>query len=64
MCTGYPDFKYDLKSIAADYYVVKSSDLRELKAKIRMAFEGGKQLPPGRIFNDLQEEAFPFQSII
>lgn len=40
LCTAYPSFKYDLKSIAADYYVVKSSDLRELKLKIKMALEG------------------------
>ncbi len=39
LCTAYPSFKYDLKSIAADYYVVKSSDLRELKLKIKMALE-------------------------
>ena len=57
MCTAYPDFKYNLKSIAADYYVVKSSDLRGLKAKIKMAFEGGEQLAQRTIFNDLQEEA-------
>lgn len=64
MCTAYPDFKYDLKSIAADYYVVKSSDLRGLKAKIKMALEGGEQLPPKTIFNDLQEEAVPFENTI
>jgi len=40
LCTAYPSFKYDLKSIAAGYYVVKSSDLRELKLKIKMALEG------------------------
>jgi len=40
LCTAYPSFKYDLKSIAADYYVVKSSDLRELKLKMKMALEG------------------------
>jgi len=41
LCTAYPDYKYEVKSIAADYYVVKSSDLRELKVKIKMAIEGG-----------------------
>ena len=43
LCTAYPDFKYDLRAIAADYYVVKSSDLSELKNKIRMAIEAGIQ---------------------
>lgn len=40
LCTAYPSFKHDLKSNAADYYVVKSSDLLELKAKINIALEG------------------------
>jgi two-component system response regulator (stage 0 sporulation protein F) len=40
LCTAYPAFKYDLKAIAADYYVLKSSDLRELKSKIKMGLEG------------------------
>ena len=37
LCTAYPVFKDELKSIAADYFVVKSSDLRDLKLKIKMA---------------------------
>ena len=35
LCTAYATYKYDLKSIAADYYVVKSSNLSELKTKIK-----------------------------
>ncbi len=31
--------KYDLRAIAADYYVIKSYDLTELKAKIAHAIE-------------------------
>jgi two-component system response regulator (stage 0 sporulation protein F) len=45
LCTAYPAFKYDLKAIAADYYVLKSSDLRELKSKIKMGLEGEIPLP-------------------
>ena len=41
LCTAYPAFKYDLKSIAADDYVIKSHDLTELKAKIKTAIERG-----------------------
>jgi len=41
LCTAYSAFKYDIKSIAADYYVVKSSDLDELKHKIKTALERG-----------------------
>ena len=46
LCSAYPVFKYDLKSIAADYYVVKSSNLIDLKLKIKMALEGNRVLPP------------------
>lgn len=40
LCSAYSSYKGDLKSIAADYYVVKSADLSELKQKIKMALEG------------------------
>jgi two-component system response regulator (stage 0 sporulation protein F) len=40
LCSAYSMFKGDLKSMAADYYVVKSSDLSELKKKIGQALEG------------------------
>jgi DNA-binding response OmpR family regulator len=40
LCTAYDTFKEDMKSIAADYYVIKSFDLSELKNKIAMALEG------------------------
>ena len=39
LCTAYDTFKEDMKSIAADYYVIKSFDLTELKTKIAMAIE-------------------------
>ena len=37
--SAYSSFKVDLKAVAADYYVVKSSDLAELKAKLKVALE-------------------------
>jgi len=40
LCSAYTSFKWDLRSIAADYYVVKSSDLTKLKKKIHRALEG------------------------
>ncbi len=46
LCSAYSSFKGDLKSIAADYYVVKSADLSELKQKIKMALEGHIPPPP------------------
>lgn len=39
LSTAYDTFKEDMKSIAADFYVVKSFDLTELKKKISMALE-------------------------
>ena len=44
LCTAYSAFNYDLKSIAADYYVIKSSNLGELKMKIRMSLEAGRDI--------------------
>jgi DNA-binding response OmpR family regulator len=64
MCTAYPDYKYDLKSIAADYYVLKSSDLRELKRKIKMAFESGEQFKSMTMFKHLHQEAEPLQNTL
>ena len=43
LCSAYAIYKSELKSIAADYYVLKSSNLSELKLKIKMAIEGGIQ---------------------
>jgi DNA-binding response OmpR family regulator len=37
LSTAYDSFQHDLKSIAADYYVVKSVELDELKNKVSMA---------------------------
>jgi DNA-binding response OmpR family regulator len=39
LCTAYDTFKEDMKSVAADFYVIKSFDLTELKNKISMALE-------------------------
>ena len=39
LCTAYDTFKEDMKSIAADFYVIKSFDLTELKNKIALALE-------------------------
>ena len=39
LCTAYDTFKEDMKSMAADFYVIKSFDLAELKSKINMALE-------------------------
>lgn len=39
LCTAYDTYKDDQKSIAADYYVVKSFDLSALKMAIQKAIE-------------------------
>ena len=59
LCTAYPAFNYDLKSLAADYYVVKSPDLTELKAKIKTAIETRRYLMK-TCQNEKTEEEFYF----
>jgi DNA-binding response OmpR family regulator len=44
LCTAYDTFKEDMKSIAADYYVIKSFDLTELKNRIAMALEANPKV--------------------
>ncbi len=39
LCTAYDTYKEDIKSLAADFYVIKSFDLTELKKKIARALE-------------------------
>jgi DNA-binding response OmpR family regulator len=39
LCTAYETYKIDIKSVAADAYVVKSSDLTELKKRIKQCLE-------------------------
>lgn len=46
LSTAYDTFQHDLKSIAADYYVVKSVDLSELKSKVDLAMQ--KSLARGK----------------
>ncbi|MBW1794669.1 MAG: response regulator [Deltaproteobacteria bacterium] len=37
LCSAYKTYKYDQRSIGADYYVLKSFDLSELKTMIKRA---------------------------
>jgi DNA-binding response OmpR family regulator len=39
LCSAYKTYKYDQRSVAADYYSVKSFDLSELKTMIKRAVE-------------------------
>jgi len=39
LCSAYGSYKVDIKAIAADAYVVKCSDLTELKKKIAQVLE-------------------------
>ena len=58
LCTAYLHFKYDLRSIAADYYVVKNSDLNELKTKIKMAIESSDGFPTGVELQFIRQTSF------
>lgn len=42
LCTAYDEYKADFQSWACDAYVVKSSDLGELKQAVKRALRGGK----------------------
>ena len=39
LCTAYEPFKYDMKNITADFYVIKSHDLTKLKRNIASTLE-------------------------
>lgn len=39
LCTAHDAFKYDAKISAANYFMIKSSDLRRLRRKVRSAMD-------------------------
>jgi DNA-binding NtrC family response regulator len=41
LCSAYDTYKYEPKAMAADYYVIKSFDLSELKTAIQRTIEAG-----------------------
>ena len=55
LCTAYPASKYDPKSEAADFHVVKSSSLKELKCRIRMVLRGGDPYHGGTTLEGAQQ---------
>lgn len=57
--TACPAFINDLKSMAADYFVIKSLDLRELKSTVNMALKGIPQLHAYRERNALDRTPMP-----
>ena len=44
LCTAYDTYRYDQKAISADYYVVKSADLSELKIAIQKTIEANNTI--------------------
>lgn len=46
LCSAYKEYKYDQRSVGADYYVVKSVDLSELKTTINRALDAHE---PGHV---------------
>jgi DNA-binding response OmpR family regulator len=59
LCTAYAAFKYDPRSMAADFHVVKSSSLKELKWRIKMAFQTLNPFRGGTTLNGAQQFANP-----
>ena len=58
--TQYRSYKYDFRTMAADYFVLKRVDLEELKRKIRKALEGSLALSTDR----RRKEPSPEKSLI
>ncbi|MDY6971393.1 MAG: response regulator [Thermodesulfobacteriota bacterium] len=45
LCTLYRSFKYDPEYVAYGFHVVRSSDLSDLKLKVKMAIEVSSRVP-------------------
>ena len=43
IATAYPLFKNDLKAVAANHYIIKSIDLKELKTKLAESIDTAKR---------------------
>ena len=64
LCTAYSHFRYDLRSIAADHYVVKSADLTELKVRIKMAMEASGQYLVESTVDSRQQMVTPLEEVL
>jgi two-component system response regulator (stage 0 sporulation protein F) len=65
ICTAYDSFKYDLRSAAADYYVVKSDNLSELKEKIRRVIQAVESASlAGMMKTNSMEDRQPHQFLL
>jgi two-component system, NtrC family, response regulator GlrR len=50
LCSAFELLRYDIKAIAADYFVKKGVDLSELKSTVKIAFENLKEGETGLCF--------------
>jgi DNA-binding response OmpR family regulator len=57
LCTAYPWFKDDLRSLAADYYVLKSSNVEELKQSVQMALRTCRKFPKRTTLRETQQRS-------
>ena len=64
LCTAYSHLRYDLRSIAADHYVLKSSDLTELKVRIKMAMEASGQYLAETTVDSRQHMVTPLEEVL
>lgn len=55
LATAYPAFRHDPKSIAADYYVLKTSNFEQLKLKIKMALIKEIETPSPGVLQEIRE---------
>ena len=57
LCSAISSYKYDMRSMAADNFVIKSADLTELKTRIQSALKDRKGLKTDEIKHESIMEA-------
>jgi DNA-binding response OmpR family regulator len=70
LCTACPAFREDLRSLAAHGFVIKGSNLNELKAVIEEVLEGGESPRPssfqahGDLHKPMAQESFSWEEAL
>jgi DNA-binding NtrC family response regulator len=59
LCTAYDALKYDAKTAAATYFMIKSSDLRRLKRTVRLAMEVREQRSAEKRAHPINQDRIP-----
>jgi DNA-binding NtrC family response regulator len=62
LCTAYDALKYDAKIFAANYFMIKSSDLHRLKRTVRLAMETRETAHGERLELAIRQDCAPTMS--